>query len=462
MPSIRIGLGTDLNLTSELVGINSTSPTTRLDVRGSIRADNTAGSGGISTFTSYDGFLTTQQRLANNITINQPTKGNLNSLSGEIVIADGKEVTVSSGTSIAAGRLDSLTVTASFDLPHGGTAQRDKTPEKGTTRFNEDLGTIEFYTGVEWRPVGAFDGSGRGRGVFGGGFVSPVTISTISYINISSTGNAQDFGNLATARQQNQACSSETRGLFAGGYNPTFLNTIEYITIASQGNGISFGSLVNGARRRMTDGGLSSSTRGIFAGGFNPSLTPSTVNFIEYVQISTLGDSLDFGDLLSNNSIMGGCSSPTRGVYCAGYSAPISISQIQSITISSKGNSIAFGNNSLARSNLTGSSNAIRGVFGGGQTPVFVNTIDYITIATFGNSVYFGDLTRIESQAVSTSSSVRAVFSGGYDSPGGTTTNIIDYVNIASTGNAIDFGDMTAVIRQHSVCSDSHGGLGGF
>ena len=312
----------------------------------------------------------------------------------------------------------------------------------------------------------SYDGSGRGRGVFGGGFVSPLTVSTISYINISSTGNAQDFGSLATARQQNQCCSSETRGLFAGGYNPTFLSSIEYITIASQGNGISFGSLVNGARRRMTEGGLSSSSRGIFAGGFNPSLTPSTVNFIEYVQISTLGDSLDFGDLLSNNSVMAGCSSPTRGVYCGGLVAPPNItSQIQSITISSKGNSIEFGNNSLQRQGLSGSSNAIRGVFAGGASsnPTFVNRIDYITIATFGNSVYFGDLTRIAAQVVSTSSSVRAVFSGGYDSPGSSaTTNIIDYVTIASTGNAIDFGDMTTVIRQHSACSDSHGGLGGF
>ena len=169
MPSIRIGFGTDFNLISSSVGIGSTLPTERLDVRGQVRADNSAGSGGVSTITRYDGYLTSTQVIGNNLSIGQTTKGNLNSLSGEIVIAAGKEVTVSAGTSIAAGRLDSLTVTGTFDLPEGGTSQREATPEKGSTRFNQDLGTIEFYTGVDWRPVNYYsDGGGRGRGVIMG------------------------------------------------------------------------------------------------------------------------------------------------------------------------------------------------------------------------------------------------------------------------------------------------------
>ena len=96
MPSIRIGLSTDFNLVNEQVGIGTTNPTARLDVRGDIRADNTAGGGGISTISRYDGFLNKTQSLPHNVSIAQTTKGNLNSLSGEIVISG--EVTVEDDT----------------------------------------------------------------------------------------------------------------------------------------------------------------------------------------------------------------------------------------------------------------------------------------------------------------------------------------------------------------------------
>ena len=133
MPSIRIGLSTDFNLTNELVGINTTVPSVRLDVRGQILSENTAGGTGVSTLTRYDGFLDVQQRVTSNISIAQTTKGNLNSLSGEIILDN--EITVTDGTPLTGGRLDSLTVTGAFDLPHGGTASRETTPEKGSTRF---------------------------------------------------------------------------------------------------------------------------------------------------------------------------------------------------------------------------------------------------------------------------------------------------------------------------------------
>ena len=65
MPSIRIGFTTDFNLRSRQVGIGTTLPTSRLDVRGQILSDNSAGGGGVSTITRYDGFLTTTQGIGN-------------------------------------------------------------------------------------------------------------------------------------------------------------------------------------------------------------------------------------------------------------------------------------------------------------------------------------------------------------------------------------------------------------
>ena len=171
MPSIRIGFSTDFNLVGEQVGIGTTNPAARLEVAGFlILADNTSGSGGISTLTRYDGFLQPDQKVVNTVSIAETTKGNLNSLSGEIKIEG--EVTVESGTTITGGRLDSLTATDRFAVPLGETNNRDNAPEAGTTRFNQDFGTLEFFDGANWKTVNSYaryHGGAAGRGVYGGG-----------------------------------------------------------------------------------------------------------------------------------------------------------------------------------------------------------------------------------------------------------------------------------------------------
>jgi hypothetical protein len=453
MPSIRIGFSTDLNLVNEQVGIGTTNPTARLDVRGQIRADNSAGSGGISTLTRYDGFLNKTQSLPNNVSIAQTTKGNLNSLSGEIVI-DG-EITVTEGTSLTGGRLDSLTVTGKFDLPHGGSEDREDTPEKGSTRFNQDLGQLEFYTGYEWRTVGSIDGSGRGRGVFAGG-AAPGAVATIDYVQISTLGNALDFGSLSTVRQRGTGtASSSIRGLCSGGAVPGAdpANAIDYITIASTGNGIDFGDLTVA---RQFPGGCSSSTRGVFASG----LAPTDNNTIDYITISTIGNAIDFGDLTTISAGVAGCSSPTRGIFAGGTQSPGPVRNvIDTINIASTGNSVKFGELSYRRWTAGGCSNGIRGLFGGGDSRT--NLMDFITMSTFGNAIYFGDLTAPRSWFTATASQTRGIWVGGLvNAP--FSNNTIDYVTIASLGNAQDFGDLTLGRHTPAAVSDSHGGLGGF
>ena len=49
-----------------------------------------------------------------------------------------------------------------------------------------------------------------GRGLWGGG----ATVNTIDYVTIATTGNAIDFGDLTSARDDLAACSNSVRGLF--------------------------------------------------------------------------------------------------------------------------------------------------------------------------------------------------------------------------------------------------------
>ena len=457
MPKIRIGLSTDFNLVGEQVGIGTTNPTARLDVAGQILADNTAGSGGVSTFREYQGFHQTQSNVSNTVLIDATTAGNLNSLSGEIRI-DG-DVTIAPDTSVTSGKIDSLTATDKFAVPLGETNNRDNAPEAGTTRFNQDFGTLEFFDGVNWKTVNSYSrGGAAGRGVFMGGFdlslnPNPAFTTEISYINISSLGNTQSFGDVTP--NMGGGCAglgNATRGLVAGGFAPSYHDVIEYITIAAGGNSIDFGNLTD-ARRYAS--GASSSTRGVFAGGYSPGV----VNVIDYVEITTVGNALDFGDLSEQGEALGTATSPTRACF-AGGRHPQTDEFIDYITMASTGDAIDFGDLSQARQNMCyhTSSSSTRGIFAGGIIPATVDTIDSITIASVGNATDFGNLTEGRRLAFNVSTQTRAVFAGGYNN-----VQSMDYITIASAANAIDFGEMVGKRRYSGgACSDSHGGLGGF
>ena len=451
MPSIRIGLTTDFNLVGEQVGIGTTNPTATLEVAGEIRANNISAPSGITSFTEYTGFLQPVQLISNTVSIAETTKGNLNSLSDEIKISG--EVTIEPDVSVTGGRLDSLTTTDRFAVPLGETNNRDNAPEAGTTRFNQDFGTLEFFDGANWKTVNSYARPSRSsRGIFGAQTTG--NNGNLEYVNITTLGNTSSFGSLNVQRFLVNGCSSATRGVFGGGYSPTptyvMQNEIDYVTIASEGNAIEFGDLTV-ARGRP--GSCSSSTRGLWAGG----ATPALKNEIDYVEISTTGNALDFGDLTSIVRNKGGCSSPTRALFAGGTPG---LSTIDSVIISSKGDAIDFGD-LIDRIYLFGGlSNPTRGFWTGSGTK---NMIQYLTIATGGNTIYFGDLTRVRGRAGGASNSTRGLWGGGYDSTGTIAyLNTIDYITLSTIGNAQDFGDLSEGGSESIGISDSHGGLGGF
>ena len=232
-----------------------------------------------------------------------------------------------------------------------------------------------------------------------------------------------------------------TRGLCAGGLSsPSNMDNIDFITISTLGDAQDFGNLSQ-ARYKLYDSGLASRTRAMWGGGYTqPGQNRDT---IDYVTISSTGNATDFGNLLEAQQEPSGFSNQTRGVWMNG--AP-SNDRIQYVTIASAGNSIDFGDAIFSGSARGGLSSTTRGVVGGGESSTsphpYTNSMEYITIASTGDGTDFGDLTTARRFAGGGGNSTRGIFASGYDNaPAG--ANTIDYITIATTGNAIDFGDMT-------------------
>jgi len=327
----------------------------------------------------------------------------------------------------------------------------------GQLRYNTDSNLPELYDGNQWVQLSVSQvGLGTGgdtepgaRGIFGGG-ATPTAVNTIDYINISSTGNATDFGDNTRTGIGIAACASSTRGLFLGG-GGSVTNTIDFITISSTGNAADYGDLVSST---LVARGCSNSTRGIVAGGYSPA-TPTASNIIQYVTIASLGNGVDFGDLTRGVTGCGACSSSTRGIFGGGYSPSTPFQNIiDFITISTLGNAFDFGDLTQARRNMTALSNPTRGIFALGEAPGNVNTIDFITISTIGNATNFGDTVTAAQCNSSCSSSTRGVF-GGYEP----TSNTLEYITILTQGNAVDFGDLIQARNNCAGLSNAHGGL---
>ena len=451
----RIGFGTIFELENDVVGIGTDNPTHKLQALGNIRSEGVQDVG-VTTLTTYQGFTDKEAKFGQ---VTTDKSQQLGTLSGEIVI-DG-DVTVSSATTFTSGP-QHLTVTDTFTLPSGDTNSRELKPTAGSLRFNQHFATLEFYTGNNWATVNTFtdiktNPQGRGRGIFctnAGG-------NKLDFVNIPTLGNATFFGSLTNGNRQ-FGCASETRGLWAGGYNPSTDDSITYITIASEGDSIDFGDL-NEARRATS--AASSSTRGVWFGGYSPAGggASNRTNTIQYVEIATLGNAKDFGDLTSTNVSAAAGASPTRCIFSGGYTSPF---QYEVITTASLGNATRFGDMLVPMARHAGCSNSIRGVFGGGRAvnPYGVVTaeLEYITIASEGNATFFGDLTEKRNMLAAASNQTRGLFAGGYFHPSNSGSNRIDFITFSSTGNAIDFGDCIEKKRGTSGLSDSHGGLGGY
>ena len=511
MPTIRIGYSSDFSINSNGVGIGTTfaAANTKLDVVGALKGDFNVT--GVTTLAAYGGFVAQQQHVNKSTTIGFATVGlqtagvstsvqyyetetgftdlggvhhgddqYFNTLSEDLVIDDGQILNITNtdmvgvttigeydphnhSSYVCAGSLEQVSVTDHFSVPNGGTNDRQETPIEGTVRFNDDLNTLEFFNGVEWRQF-TYNQGQSGRAVFAGGY-TPTSgaagdfASVMDYVNISTKGNAVNFGEMhAGTYAAAFGFSSATRGLFGGGYkNSTGTatnNDVAYITIASEGNTIDFGNL--NSTNNWGRAAHASSTRGLALGGY-----PTTTD-IDYVEIATLGNFLDFGDLFAAEFGGAGMGSPTIALSVG--SGPNGY--INQVTIASKGNAILWGETDLHPSQTyysEGGSNSVRGLFN--KTREITTQVHSLIIASSGTVQDFGNLTSTISQDYpggngNCASQTTLLFAGGGDNPNA--VNTIETISITTAGNATDFGDLTTKRGYMGACSDSHGGLGGF
>ena len=128
------------------------------------------------------------------------------------------------------------------------------------------LAEANAYTAAGLWPTA---GNAAPTALFGGGSTTNGSDYTdrIEVLNLVSTGNSSDYGDITVAKLNMGACSSSTRAVWAGGNNGGGLsNVIEFVAFASSGNAADFGDLT---QSRYSLYGCSSDTRGIFAGGEN-------------------------------------------------------------------------------------------------------------------------------------------------------------------------------------------------
>ena len=455
MAEIRQGYLDDYSQNSTGVGIGTSSPVdAKLEIVGGTTTQELNVTG-IASFISASGFVKKHTDYTENVNINIGDSG---TLSGEIVVGAGLTMIVGTGATASQGSVNSLKVSNMFQPPSGTTNQRP--PAKpGALFYNFDFKTIEFFDGNSWKQV---DNTTRsGRCVIASGYFYPFYASSYDVIQIPTRGNAVYFGDqFHTGLRDKASTGNSIRGLFAGGLNAggSRYDEVEYIALASSGKATDFANLTQNNGHNSGMGG--SSTRGIWSGGYGSS-GPSTINVIEYVEIMTLGDALDFGDLTVGRAYAAGFSSGSRAFIAGAIGGDNDV--IDMITMATTGNAIDFGSlTTVNRNRPVGLANNIRGFVANGNGTLI--SIDMFDTSTGGNAVDYGEMRSDRySGPFGGATQTRGVFGGGSTSSSPNGSNSIDFISLQSYGGAQDFGDLATVSGSFlNCCSDSHGGLGGY
>jgi len=232
-------------------------------------------------------------------------------------------------------------------------------------------------------------------------------------------------------------------------------NTIEFVTVSTFGDSQDFGDL-NEAGGIHGKQAVASETRMLFSGGY-------INNYIEFITVATTGDSTDFGDMSFRRYGQTGVNDTVRGILGGGGSTTPFVPShngitnlIEYVTIAQTGNAVDFGDLLLAGFPGASMNSTTRGIIARQNSPVGPNAVmDTIIMRTLGNATDFGDCLSGTGSNVSggVCNATRGILAGGY------LHNIIQYITMATTGDAIDFGDLITAANILSAASSKTRGI---
>ena len=225
----------------------------------------------------------------------------------------------------------------------------------------------------------------------------------------STLGNSSDHGDLSTGCNYCHGNSDGTTGICVLGYTGSYTNTIDQFTMASAGNSTDFGdltyarayggSVVNVATARMVN-----------FGGYNGT-SPYYYKDCDYITITTAGNASDFGDLIKLNHycVGAGSGAADRGLQLGGMARVLPAGgaytdEIQYIDISTLGNATDAGNlTAVNGEHAAGMNTATHGFKAGGYGSSAVNVIQRTVLATGADATDWGDLLQASYDVTGTS-----------------------------------------------------------
>ena len=221
-------------------------------------------------------------------------------------------------------------------------------------------------------------------------------------------------------------------GFIAGANDPSPwspYNNIDYITITTMGNSADFGDLEVAKTGKQT---IANKNRILFPGGYAGG---GYQIHISYNNIQSKGNGADFGDLIQVKAGASCVANNTRGL--VGQSgdqnaSPYATNIIESVAIQTTGNTTDFGDATSEKGSATGMNSSTRGIWGAqDNSPA---KLVYTTISTLGNTQDFGTYSQHPNSGAC--NSTRGIWAGSYFN------NSMGYTTIATLGDVTDFGDL--------------------
>ena len=278
----------------------------------------------------------------------------------------------------------------------------------------------------------------------------------IDYFDLTTSGNAIDFGDLTVTRSYNRGASDGTYAVFSGGVGVSGSDTLlDYITVSTASDSTTFGTLT---REYSLHGSIGDGTYGYAMGGFRVTLNLD----IDRWTMATPGNSSDVGNLTNPVTQFGVWGNGDRTLLTGGGGGGVD-REIEYISLQNLSSGASdFGNLTVQRDYCFATGDSTRAVMAGGRNASdndYSDVIDYVTIDTPGNATSFGTLGQTIIEHTATSNLTYGAWTGGSvgggPGGGGTYNAQINYLTIQTTGTSTDHGDLTVARNNPGSTSGS-------